>query len=1071
VWAPYYVVHKIMAGLLDAHTMARSADALAMVTAMADYHHARTAQVVSLKGEEYWFKTLETEFGGMNDVMYRLYRVTKQQAHLQLARWFDKPRWWAALKEGRDPLPYSHANTHLAQVVGYAERADATGDEEARQVVATFFDILTTNHSYATGGSNAREFWQTPAMLGDSIVKQDTAYETQEICTQYNVLKIARSLFTWTGDVKYADFYEQALVNGILGVSRLTNDEVWDAEAAGPGGDGLAGMLERHSHGLRAGAAAVRAARKLLEDAGAGRAGALQASQSEEFSLGLDLGLDHHHHHHGHGHKHGSGHSHDHARALTSTQHASVMHKSDSDLLGAESQAGTTYPKWGGGDASQVLQGKLAGGIDPAHYFRAAAAGHADPQAMTAFSLAQEPSMLAEPSGAPLSTKPPPDGPGGSVAPYTRAFNLKFQDYWSFNLAHMPSRDSAVNAPGTPGSFLYLLPLGAGQSKRDNFHHWGYPLHSFWCCYGTAVESFAKLADSIYFYESGKNVDDEQAGLGDTDLDAELPVLYVNQYVSSELTWRELGVGVKAAATMFGANGFLEASLTFSHTGEPRANGIPFVVKLRVPAWAQAAVLGRSKVYVQVTINGQVWGWHDDESTAPGAYFDVVRRWKAGDVLGVRIKQGYRLARLPDTREEYSRLAAIMMGPHLMAGLTHDARNLRLPAGEDSLEGVVTDPHALPRQLVGIVTAANSSLYVRADRYHAYQSVLTDSGDALDATWVVRQDCTYAQLPQEGELVPPDPQRGASAADMLAQGGGVPRGTEVMIEAAGMPGFFLGMQPFDNMAVLDQFESSPPYVEWEARRAAEAKVGRARGGAAGGAKAGGGFQEEAVTPEDKVHNQFCRTHSFNVVPGLDGSPDTVSFEATDFTGRYLTAAKPLFPECRDTEKQCHSASRRGLCVSEPERWVPRCPMSCGTCRLQPASLNFAVLDTRQTKGDMGAKLSPAAAKAASFRFTTAPAHRFPPGTKVVHGTNRRYLIAPLGNLVDERYTAYFDVHIPGKEPPLSAAAQAEMDALAAEDDKLWSRAGEYTEADAAFYAAEAAAVAAAKKANAGKAGA
>lgn len=84
--------------------------------------------------------------------MYRLYRVTKQQAHLQLARWFDKPRWWAALKEGRDPLPYSHANTHLAQVVGYAERADATGDEEARQVVATFFDILTTNHRWVCGG-------------------------------------------------------------------------------------------------------------------------------------------------------------------------------------------------------------------------------------------------------------------------------------------------------------------------------------------------------------------------------------------------------------------------------------------------------------------------------------------------------------------------------------------------------------------------------------------------------------------------------------------------------------------------------------------------------------------------------------------------------------------------------------------------------------------------------------------------------------------------------------------------------------------------------------------------------
>lgn len=50
--------------------------------------------------------------------MYRLYRVTRQPSHLQLARWFDKPRWWDALARGDDPLPYSHANTHLAQVRG-----------------------------------------------------------------------------------------------------------------------------------------------------------------------------------------------------------------------------------------------------------------------------------------------------------------------------------------------------------------------------------------------------------------------------------------------------------------------------------------------------------------------------------------------------------------------------------------------------------------------------------------------------------------------------------------------------------------------------------------------------------------------------------------------------------------------------------------------------------------------------------------------------------------------------------------------------------------------------------------
>ena len=59
--------------------------------------------------------------------------------------------------------------------------------------------------------------------------------------------------------------------------------------------------------------------------------------------------------------------------------------------------------------------------------------------------------------------------------------------------------DGSDNRPG-PGVLLYLTPMGAGQTKGDNSHGWGSPLHSFWCCYGTAVESFSKVADSIFFY-------------------------------------------------------------------------------------------------------------------------------------------------------------------------------------------------------------------------------------------------------------------------------------------------------------------------------------------------------------------------------------------------------------------------------------------------------------------------------------------------------------------------------------------------------------------------------------------
>lgn len=53
--------------------------------------------------------------------------------------------------------------------------------------------------------------------------------------------------------------------------------------------------------------------------------------------------------------------------------------------------------------------------------------------------------------------------------------------------------------PG-PGVVIYLLPMGSGQTKGGSTRGWGDPLHSFWCCYGSSVESFSKLADSIFFY-------------------------------------------------------------------------------------------------------------------------------------------------------------------------------------------------------------------------------------------------------------------------------------------------------------------------------------------------------------------------------------------------------------------------------------------------------------------------------------------------------------------------------------------------------------------------------------------
>lgn len=89
---------------------------------------------------------------------------------------------------------------------------EITGNATDKMIVDTFFNALHANHSYATAGSNSGECWQAPRDLGNFLDDQ-----TEESCTQYNVLKVARRSFLTSADAAKADFYERAILNGILG--------------------------------------------------------------------------------------------------------------------------------------------------------------------------------------------------------------------------------------------------------------------------------------------------------------------------------------------------------------------------------------------------------------------------------------------------------------------------------------------------------------------------------------------------------------------------------------------------------------------------------------------------------------------------------------------------------------------------------------------------------------------------------------------------------------------------------------------------------------------------------------
>jgi len=105
VWAPYYTLHKIGAGLLDFYEQAGSAAALRVATRLADYLHGRITRLIASKGESWWDDCLETEYGGMNEFAYSLYAITREPTHLELASLFYKRSFLLPLARGEgDPL-------------------------------------------------------------------------------------------------------------------------------------------------------------------------------------------------------------------------------------------------------------------------------------------------------------------------------------------------------------------------------------------------------------------------------------------------------------------------------------------------------------------------------------------------------------------------------------------------------------------------------------------------------------------------------------------------------------------------------------------------------------------------------------------------------------------------------------------------------------------------------------------------------------------------------------------------------------------------------------------------------
>ena len=209
-WAPFYTLHKIMAGLLDTYTLSGERQALDTLLGMARW----TERWVQPLGDAEMAQVLEREYGGMNELLYNLAAVTADPRWRRLAQRFDRQRVLVPLAAGRDELQGLHANTTIPQIIGAARGFELGGASEQRQAAETFWQTVTQRRAYCTGGTSNGESWNQPP----GVLAHELSGYTEESCVTYNMQKLTRLLFGWSADPRLADYYERTLYNGILGV-------------------------------------------------------------------------------------------------------------------------------------------------------------------------------------------------------------------------------------------------------------------------------------------------------------------------------------------------------------------------------------------------------------------------------------------------------------------------------------------------------------------------------------------------------------------------------------------------------------------------------------------------------------------------------------------------------------------------------------------------------------------------------------------------------------------------------------------------------------------------------------
>ena len=247
VWAPYYSVHKQLAGLIDIATyfddkeIADKALLIAKDMGLWVWNRMHYRTYIKTDGTqeerrnkpgnryEMWDMYIAGEVGGMSESLARLSEMVSDNEDkkklIEAANCFDAPKFYQPLSHNIDDIRTRHANQHIPMIIGALRSYKTNQNPYYYRLSQNFWNLVQGRYIYATGGVGNGEMFRQPytqilSMATNGMKPGDTQAnpDLNETCCTYNLLKLTKDLNCYNPDnADYMDYYERGLYNQIIG--------------------------------------------------------------------------------------------------------------------------------------------------------------------------------------------------------------------------------------------------------------------------------------------------------------------------------------------------------------------------------------------------------------------------------------------------------------------------------------------------------------------------------------------------------------------------------------------------------------------------------------------------------------------------------------------------------------------------------------------------------------------------------------------------------------------------------------------------------------------------------------